>query len=79
MARGQRSENNPNRQVHRGRFEVGDVVHMPSVGAVTVETKGKRYFTGQTSTGSPVRPTGNALVAGMTMRGGHPWKVDRRG
>jgi len=60
------------------RFGVGDTVHVPSVGPVTVGSMGKRYFSGTNKeTGAKVGDTGIGLAEGQGMRGGEPWKVEK--
>ena len=60
------------------RFGVGDTVHVPSVGPVTVNSMGRRYFSGTNrDTGEKVGDTGIELAEGQTMRGANPWKVEK--
>jgi len=58
-------------------FGVGDTVHVPGHGPVTVESMNKRYFSGRLTNGQQFGETGIGLAAGQTMRGGDPWKVER--
>jgi hypothetical protein len=59
------------------QFGVGDTVHVPGHGPVTVESMNKRYFSGTTASGERLGQTGIGLAAGQGMRGGTPWRVER--
>jgi len=77
MSRGQRSEHDPSRQVSAENFGVGDTVHVPGHGAFTVDSKGKRYFTGIDPSGKRLGQTGVGLVRGQGMKGTKPWRVQK--
>lgn len=89
-----RRERHPNRQVGLQRFlnrfkapdvdpgfGVGDVVHMPDIGPVTVGTIDSKYFTGTTPEGRQVGQTGVGLVTGEkgSRTPAEPWRIERYG
>lgn len=80
MARGENTGGHPNRNVTRARFDVGDVVHIPSIGPTRVTAMDKRYFVGETTTSRkrPVGKTGIRLAEGAGMVKNDPWKVEKK-
>lgn len=70
--------NHPGRKADRAGFGIGDVLHIPGHGVVTVGAMGKRYFTGTTAEGKPFGKTGIGLATGEGISDEpQPWKIEK--
>lgn len=62
------------------RFGVGDTIHIPGTGPVSVEKMGRRYFSGTSTEGVKVGRTGIGLAAGEKLgKEPEPWTVEKKG
>ena len=77
--RGQNTAGHPGRQVHKARFGIGDIVHHPEYGPITIEALSGRYFSGRRAGGETFGKTSIGLTRGESMSGPPaPWRVERQ-